>query len=300
MELAMIGFGRMGAGMTGRLAAGGHRVVVVDPAAKEDAVGAAGGEGPISIEGIPDALDAPRIAWSMVPAGAVTEDVLSTLFSTLSPDDLVIDGGNSNFRESQRHADEAAERGIGFMDVGVSGGIWGRTEGFGIMAGGRDADFARVRPILETLAPEGGRGLVHAGPAGAGHFTKMVHNGIEYGLMQAYAEGFEILQASEFDLDLGAVADAWRHGTVIRSWLLDLAASALRREPGLTSLRDYVEDSGEGRWTVAQAIETDVPAPIITLSLLERLRSRQDESFTAKVVAALRREFGGHAVRPPE
>ncbi len=296
----MIGFGRMGAGMTGRLTAGGHRVVVVDPAAAEDAVGAAGGEGPIPVEGIPDALDAPRIAWSMVPAGAITEDVLATLFSVMSPDDVVIDGGNSNFRESQRHAAEAAERGIGFMDVGVSGGIWGRTEGFGLMAGGTAGDFERVRPILETLAPEGGRGLVHAGPVGAGHFTKMVHNGIEYGLMQAYAEGFEILHASEFDLDLGAVAEAWRHGTVIRSWLLDLAASALAGDPDLAGLRDYVEDSGEGRWTVAQAIDTDVPAPIITLSLLERLRSRQDASFTAKMVAALRREFGGHAVRPPE
>jgi 6-phosphogluconate dehydrogenase len=285
--------------MTGRLTAGGHRVVVVDPAAAEDAVGAAGGEGPIPVEGIPDVLDAPRIAWSMVPAGAVTEDVLATLFSVMSPDDVVIDGGNSNFRESQRHAAEAAERGIGFMDVGVSGGIWGRTEGFGLMAGGTAGDFERVRPILETLAPEGGVGLVHAGPAGAGHFTKMVHNGIEYGLMQAYAEGFEILHASEFDLDLGAVAEAWRHGTVIRSWLLDLAASALAGDPELAGLRDYVEDSGEGRWTVAQAIETDVPAPIITLSLLERLRSRQDASFTAKMVAALRREFGGHAVRPP-
>jgi 6-phosphogluconate dehydrogenase len=196
VELAMIGFGRMGAGMTGRLTAGGHRVVVVDPRATEEAVGAAGGEGPIPIEGIPDALDAPRIAWSMVPAGAVTEDVVSTLRSVLSPDDILIDGGNSNFRDSQRHAEEAAERGIGFMDVGVSGGIWGLREGFGLMAGGSDADFARVRPILETLAPEGGVGLVHAGPAGAGHFTKMVHNGIEYGLMQAYAEGFEILEAS--------------------------------------------------------------------------------------------------------
>ncbi len=295
----MIGFGRMGAGMTGRLTAGGHRVVVVDPAAAEDAVGAAGGEGPIPAEGIPDVLDAPRIAWSMVPAGAITEDVLATLFSVMSPDDVVIDGGNSNFRDSQRHAAEAAERGIGFMDVGVSGGIWGRTEGFGLMAGGTAGDFERVRPILETLAPEGGVGLVHAGPAGAGHFTKMVHNGIEYGLMQAYAEGFEILHASEFDLDLGAVAEAWRHGTVIRSWLLDLAASALAGDPELAGLRDYVEDSGEGRWTVAQAIETDVPAPIITLSLLERLRSRQDASFTAKMVAALRREFGGHAERPP-
>ncbi len=299
MELAMIGFGRMGAGMTGRLTAGGHRVVVVDPAASEDRVGAAGGEGPIPIEGIPDALEAPRVAWSMVPAGAVTEDVLASLFSVLSADDVVVDGGNSNFRDSQRRAQEAGERGIGFMDVGVSGGVWGRTEGFGLMAGGSEVDFARVRPILETLAPAGGVGLVHAGPAGAGHFVQMVPHGSEYGLLPAYAEGFEILAASEFDLDLGAVAEAWRHGTVIRSWLLDLAAAALQRDPGLTGLRDYVEDSGEGRWTVAQAIETDVPAPIITLSLLERLRSRQDESFTAKVVAALRREFGGHAVRPP-
>ena len=234
----------------------------------------------------------------MVPAGPPTDAVIARLHEVLSPGDVVVDGGNSNFRDTQAHAAAAAERGLGFVDVGVSGGVWGLTEGFGLMVGGEPAPVAMLEPALRVLAPEGG-GIVHAGPSGAGHFVKMVHNGIEYGLMQAYAEGFEILQASEFDLDLAAVGEAWRHGTVIRSWLLDLAVRALAADPGLEGIRDYVEDSGEGRWTVAQAIDTDVPAPIITLSLLERLRSRQDESFTAKVVAALRREFGGHAVRPP-
>ncbi|MFN8121516.1 MAG: decarboxylating 6-phosphogluconate dehydrogenase [Thermoleophilia bacterium] len=297
MELAMIGFGRMGSGLTGRLTAAGHRVVVSDPGADPAAVAERGGEGPVAIGDIREKLgDRPRVAWAMVPAGEITEGVLQQLFEQLEPGDIVIDGGNSNWRDSQRHAKEAAEHGLKFLDIGVSGGVWGLTEGFGIMVGG-DADaFAHVKPALEVLTPKEG-GLVHAGASGAGHFTKMVHNGIEYGLMQAYAEGIEILKASEFDLDLADVTDAWRHGTVIRSWLLDLAAAALRREPDLASLRDYVEDSGEGRWTVAAAIDTDVPAPIITLSLLERFRSRQDSSFTAKVVAALRREFGGHAVK---
>ena len=297
MELAMIGFGRMGAGLTGRLTAAGHRVVVSDPGTTPEAVKDRGADGPVSIEQIPGALhDSPRIAWAMVPSGDVTEHVLQQLFEVLEPGDIVIDGGNSNFRDSQRHAAEAAAKGLRFLDIGVSGGIWGLTEGFGIMVGGPDDAFAHVKPLLEVLIPKDG-GLVHAGASGAGHFTKMVHNGIEYGLMQAYAEGIEICKASEFNLNLADVTEAWRHGTVIRSWLLDLAAAALKREPDLASLKDYVEDSGEGRWTVKAAIDTDVPAPIITLSLIERFRSRQDESFTAKVVAALRREFGGHAVK---
>ncbi len=295
MELAMIGFGRMGSGLTGRLTAAGHRVVVIDPAADPAAVAERGAEGPATLEDIPGTLTGPRIAWVMVPSGDPTEAVVSKLFDLLSPGDLVIDGGNSNFKDSKRRSEQAAAKGLQFMDIGVSGGIWGLTEGFGLMAGGSDESFALMKPALEALAPPGG--LVHAGPAGAGHFTKMVHNGIEYGLMQAYAEGFEILEASEYDLDLHAVADAWRHGTVIRSWLLDLAASALERDPHLDGLRDYVEDSGEGRWTVFQAIDTNVPAPVITISLLERFRSRQETSFTAKMVAALRREFGGHAVK---
>lgn len=296
MELAMIGFGRMGSGLTGRLTRAGHRVVVVDPHADAAKVTERGGEGPVALADIRDRLAAPRVAWVMVPAGDPTQEVITQLHDVLEPGDLIIDGGNSNFHDSQRRAREAEAKGLAFMDIGVSGGVWGLTEGFGLMAGGDDASFARMEEALRALAPADG-GLVHAGPAGAGHFTKMVHNGIEYGLMQAYAEGFEILKASEFDLDLGAVAEAWRHGTVIRSWLLDLTAAALTREPDLASVKDYVEDSGEGRWTVAQAIETDVPAPIITLSLLERFRSRQDVSFTAQVVAALRREFGGHAVK---
>jgi 6-phosphogluconate dehydrogenase len=296
MELAMIGFGRMGQGLTGRLTDHGHRVIVCDPAATRAQVAQDGAEGPLGIAQLVAALAAPRIAWVMVPSGAITESVLEELFATLAPGDIVIDGGNSNFRDSQRHAQQAHARGLRFLDIGVSGGIWGRREGFGLMAGGPADAFQHVTPLLQDLAPAEG-GLVHAGDSGAGHFVKMVHNGIEYGLMQAYAEGIEILGASEFNLDLAAVTDAWRHGTVIRSWLLDLAASALAREPHLESLSDYVEDSGEGRWTVQAALDTNVPAPIITLSLLERLRSRQDTSFSAKVVAALRREFGGHAVK---
>jgi len=297
VELAMIGFGRMGSGLTGRLTAAGHRVVVSDPGADPAAVTERGGEGPVPIGEIRDRLgDRPRVAWAMVPSGDITEGVLKQLFEQLEPGDIVIDGGNSNWKDSKRHAQEAAEHGLKFLDIGVSGGVWGLTEGFGIMVGGEADAFAHVKPALDALIPSTG-GLVHAGASGAGHFTKMVHNGIEYGLMQAYAEGTEILKASEFDLDLAAVTEAWRHGTVIRSWLLDLAAAALAREPDLGSLRDYVEDSGEGRWTVAAAIDTDVPAPIITLSLIERFRSRQDSSFTAKMVAALRREFGGHAVK---
>jgi 6-phosphogluconate dehydrogenase len=295
VDLAMIGFGRMGGGMTERLARDGHRVVVVDPGVDEAAVGARGGQGPVALGEVVQSLAAPRLAWSMVPAGGPTESVVATLTAALEPGDVIVDGGNSWFRDSQRRAAAAAERGIGFLDVGVSGGIWGLTEGFALMAGGKAEHVALAQPVFDSLAPEGG--FVHAGAAGAGHFTKMVHNGIEYGLMQAYAEGFEILEASEFGLDLAAVAESWRHGTVIRSWLLDLAASAFRGDPHLSSLRGFVEDSGEGRWTVAQAIETNVPAPVITIALLERLRSRQDVSFTAKVVAALRREFGGHAVR---
>jgi 6-phosphogluconate dehydrogenase len=296
VELAMIGFGRMGSGMTGRLTRAGHRVVVIDPAADPALVRERGAEGPLTIADIPDALAAPRVAWAMVPAGDVTESVVAQLLDVLAPGDVLVDGGNSNFRDTKRRAAAAAERGVRMVDVGVSGGVWGLSEGFGLMAGGEDAAVETLRPALESLAPEGG-GLVHAGPSGAGHFTKMVHNGIEYGLMQAYAEGFEILRASEYDLALGEIAEAWRHGTVIRSWLLDLAASALLRDPELRDVRGYVEDSGEGRWTVAEAIGTDVPAPIITLSLIERLRSRQPESYTAQVVAALRREFGGHAVK---
>ncbi len=296
MDIAIVGFGRMGQGIAGRLIDHGHRAIVCDPAATRGQVAALGAEGPFAIGQIANLLTGPRIAWAMVPSGDITESVLSELLRTLSPGDILIDGGNSNFRDSQRHAQQAREVGIHFLDIGVSGGIWGRNEGFGLMVGGSAQGYAHVEPLLLDLAPTQG-GLVHAGGSGAGHFVKMVHNGIEYGLMQSYAEGIEILDASEFNLDLAAVTDAWRHGTVIRSWLLDLAAAALAREPHLDSLDDYVEDSGEGRWTVQAAIDTNVPAPVITLSLLERIRSRQDTSFSAKVVSALRREFGGHAVK---
>jgi 6-phosphogluconate dehydrogenase len=232
----------------------------------------------------------------MVPAGDITEQTFQELLEVLEPGDAIVDGGNSNFRDSQRRAREAKEKGIFFLDVGVSGGIWGLQEGFALMAGGEDEPAKRLEPVFRTLAPEGG--YLHVGPSGAGHFVKMVHNGIEYGLMQAYAEGFDLMQASEFDVDLGAVAELWRHGSVVRSWLLDLLARALAEEGGeLEHIKGYVEDSGEGRWTVQEAIEHSVPLPVITAALYARFASREDESFAAKVNAALRNQFGGHAVR---
>lgn len=314
MQIAMVGLGRMGANMVRRLMAAGHECVVHDvneePIAALEAAGAAGAR---SLDELVSLLAAPRHVWIMVPAAFVgaTVDKLAPL---LSPGDTIIDGGNSWYHDDvDRSGPLLADHGIHYLDVGTSGGIHGLDRGYCLMVGGDDEAVAQMAPVFDTLAPgvdaaprTPGRdgdlapaehGWLHCGPSGAGHFVKMVHNGIEYGLMQAYAEGTEILKASEFDLDLAAVTEAWRHGTVIRSWLLDLAAAALAREPDLASLRDYVEDSGEGRWTVAAAIDTDVPAPIITLSLIERFRSRQDSSFTAKMVAALRREFGGHAVK---
>jgi 6-phosphogluconate dehydrogenase len=247
-----------------------------------------------SLAELAEQLEPPRHAWMMVPAGEITERTFRDLLGIIDDGDAIVDGGNSNFRDSQRRAREAAERGVHFLDVGVSGGIWGLREGFALMVGGDPEPVGRLQPVFEALAPEGGYG--HMGPSGAGHFVKMVHNGVEYGLMQAYAEGFELMQASEFDLDLAAIAELWRHGSVVRSWLLDLLARALEDDPGLDRIRGYVDDSGEGRWTVEEAIETAVPLHVITAALYARFASRQDESFAAKVNAALRNQFGGHAV----
>ena len=286
MKLGMVGLGRMGAGMTERLRQAGHEVQTFDPNVDSTAG---------SLEELVQQLGQPRHIWMMVPSGAITESTFQELLPLLEPGDAIVDGGNSNFHDSQRRAADANERDLFFVDAGVSGGIWGLREGFALMVGGEDEPVGRLEPIFEALAPDGGYG--HVGPSGAGHFVKMVHNGVEYGLMQAYAEGFDLMQASEFDLDLASVAELWRHGSVVRSWLLDLLARALEEDPGLESIRGYVEDSGEGRWTVEQAIDTAVPLHVITAALYARFASRQDESFAAKVNAALREQFGGHAVK---
>jgi 6-phosphogluconate dehydrogenase len=287
MNLGMVGLGRMGANMVERLREHGHTVETyarTNPERTAD-----------SLVELATKLPEPRVVWLMIPAGDPTESAFQTLLGLLEDGDIVVDGGNSNFRDSQRRAAEAAKKRVAFLDAGVSGGIWGLKEGYALMAGGSADAVKLVRPAFEALAPEGG--FAHVGPSGAGHFVKMVHNGVEYGLMQAYAEGFELLQASEFDLDLAAVAELWRHGSVVRSWLLDLLARALEEDPGLVGVRGYVEDSGEGRWTVEHAIESAVPLHVITAALYARFASRQDESFAAKVNAALRNQFGGHAVR---
>ena len=286
MQLGMVGLGRMGSGMTERLRQAGHDVKTHDPKVESTAS---------SLAELAEQLDAPRHVWLMIPAGEITENAFQELLGILQQGDAIVDGGNSNFRDSQRRGAEADERGIHFVDAGVSGGIWGLREGFALMVGGDPEPVGRLGPVFEALAPEGGFG--HVGPAGAGHFVKMVHNGVEYGLMQSYAEGFELMDASEFDLDLGAVAELWRHGSVVRSWLLDLLARAFEQNPSLEGIRGYVEDSGEGRWTVEEGIRTAVPLPAISAALYARFASRQDESFAAKVNAALREQFGGHAVR---
>jgi len=296
MELGFIGLGRMGLNMVTRLARGGHRIIAFSPSLKHrQAVEEAGGAHPESLSALTAALAPPRTIWLMVPAGETVDQNIAELLPLLSPGDLIVDGGNSYYRDSKRRAAYLAEKGLRFVDAGTSGGIWGLEIGYCLMVGGAPESIDRIRPALETLAPP--NGYLHAGPAGAGHYVKMVHNGIEYGMLQAYAEGFEILHAGEYDLDLRKVANLWNQGSVVRSWLLELAERAFADDPGLDDIRGYVEDSGEGRWTVAEAIDLDVPAPIITLSLLERFRSRQDESFSARVIAALRKQFGGHAVK---
>lgn len=299
MELGMVGLGRMGANMAERLVRHGHRVVGFDPGvqAREQAVQRGIGAAADLAE-LVGALSAPRAIWLMVPAGETVDRTLAELIPRLAPGDVVIDGGNSYYQDSMRRAAELATHGIAYVDCGTSGGVWGLAEGYSLMIGGEASAVERLRPVFEALAPAPDRGWGRVGPSGAGHFTKMVHNGIEYGMMQAYAEGFAIMERKhDFGLDLTQVAEIWRHGSVVRSWLLDLSANALQRNPRLDGIAPYVADSGEGRWTVAEAIALDVSAPVITLSLLERLRSRENDSFADKLLAAMRGEFGGHAIR---
>jgi 6-phosphogluconate dehydrogenase len=299
MKLSMIGLGKMGGNMSRRLLRGGHEVVVYDRGA--EAVKELAGEGAIAATSLSDLvskLATPRAVWMMLPAGDVTENTIHELSSLLAAGDIIIDGGNSNYKDSIRRAAMLQPKGIHFVDVGTSGGIWGLSEGYSMMVGGAAAAVEVLRPALETLAPGADLGWGHVGPSGAGHFTKMIHNGIEYGMMQAYAEGFEIMRAKQdFGLDLHQIAEIWRHGSVVRSWLLDLTANALKDDQNLSDLKGWVADSGEGRWTVAEAIDQDVPAPVITLSLLMRFVSRQDDSYSAKLLAAMRNQFGGHAVK---
>jgi 6-phosphogluconate dehydrogenase len=286
VKLGMVGLGRMGSGMTERLERGGHTVQTFDP--KVDSTAG-------SLQELAEQLEPPRAIWVMVPAGDVTEQVVEELLGILEAGDTIVDGGNSYFRDSLRRAEQAGARGLHFVDAGVSGGVWGLAEGFCLMVGGDDEAVGQLEPAFLALAPEGG--YAHVGKGGAGHFVKMVHNGIEYGLMQAYAEGFELLEAAQdFDLDLRQVAALWSRGSVVRSWLLELLEAALAEHPGLEGIRGYVQDSGEGRWTVQEAVEHAVPLPAITLALFARFASRQDESFAAKVNAALRGQFGGHDV----
>jgi len=289
----------MGANMAQRLMRGGHRVVGFDPAAvARELLEKNGGESAATLQLTVAKLKTPRAVWLMVPSGEITDSTIANLTPLLTAGDTIIDGGNSNYRDTLRRAAMAAQRQIQYVDSGTSGGIWGLAEGYSLMIGGDAAAVERLRPIFETLAPAKDRGWGRVGAVGSGHYTKMVHNGIEYGLMQAYAEGFSILQhKKEFNLDLHQIAEIWRYGSVVRSWLLDLTAGALEKNPTLKGIAPYVVDSGEGRWTVADAIELGVSAPVITLSLLERLRSRDDDSFTDKLLAAMRNQFGGHAIK---
>jgi 6-phosphogluconate dehydrogenase len=297
VDVGIVGLGRMGGNMARRLQRGGHRVVAFNrtPERTREITGE-GVEGAYTLAELRDLLPAPRAVISMVPAGEPTETMVEELAAVLADGDTIVDGGNANFHDSQRRHASLAERGLRFIDCGVSGGVWGLVNGFGIMVGGEREAVEALRPIFETLAPP--EGFVHCGAPGSGHYVKMIHNGIEYGLLQAYAEGFEILHASEYELDLEAIAKAWGHGTVIRSWLLELMGLAFERHGSdLAEIEGWVADSGEGRWTVEEAMRLDVPAPVIALSLIARFRSRQAESFGAKVVAALREQFGGHAVK---
>jgi 6-phosphogluconate dehydrogenase len=295
MELGIVGLGRMGMNMSTRLVRNGHTVLGYDVSpAKRAEVEEHGIKWMPSVVELIQSLHEPRTLWIMVPAGKPVDDVIEMSLPHMSEGDVIIDGGNSNFKDSIRRAQTLKDKGISFLDCGTSGGIWGLEEGYCLMVGGDPVAFQQKEPIFRDLAPKDG--YLHVGPSGAGHYTKMVHNGIEYGLLQAYGEGFEILHSSQFDLDLEAIAHLWNQGSVVRSWLLELAEAAFKGNHDLEGIAGYVEDSGEGRWTVAEAINQDVPAPVITLSLLERLRSRQTESFSAKVIAALRHQFGGHRV----
>ena len=302
MELAMIGLGKMGMNMATRLARGGHRVVgYARTAATVDEAIKNGAEGAHSLEEVVSKLKPPRIAWVMVPAGQTTDDTIQKLGTLLSAGDIVIDGGNSNYKDSVRHAAILEPKGIDFLDCGTSGGIWGISEGYSLMIGGKPEVAEKMRPIFETLAPAADKGWGRVGPHGAGHYVKMIHNGIEYGMMQAFAEGFSILKGKkEFELDLSQISHIWQYGSVVRSWLLDLAARALEEDPALEDIKPWVADSGEGRWTVFEAVDLDVPAPVITLALQMRFASRDTENYTARMLAALRNQFGGHAIKKTE
>jgi 6-phosphogluconate dehydrogenase len=299
MKLGMIGLGRMGGNMTERLLNDGHEVVVFDPdKTAVEALGAKGASMASSLADVVGQLDAPRTVWVMVPSGDITEQTVNDLVELLEAGDTLIDGGNSNYKESQRRASAAALNDIDFLDSGTSGGVWGLANGYCLTVGGNKAAYDRNRPIFKTLAPDDSDGNLHVGPSGSGHYVKMIHNGIEYGLMQAYAEGFELLAAKEdFGLDLAAIAENWTRGSVIRSWLLDLTVDELEKDPRLDALSSYVDDSGEGRWTVDASVELGVPAPVITAALQMRFRSRQADPLGGKMLAAMRNGFGGHAVK---
>jgi 6-phosphogluconate dehydrogenase len=285
MKIGLVGLGRMGGMMAARLRSAGHEVI-----------GYSRSQGDVgSLRELVEALSPPRVVWTMIPAGESTEETITELGDLLEPGDLVVDGGNSNYNDSIRHGAELATRRLGFVDAGVSGGVWGRDNGYCLMVGGPAEAVEHLRPIFEALAPPGG--FAHVGPVGAGHFTKMVHNGIEYGLMQSYAEGYELLRASELGVDVPSAFAAWRHGSVVRSWLLELLVGALADDPTLDGVRGYAEDSGEGRWTIQEAVRLGVPVPAISSALYARFASRQEESAAMKVIAALRRAFGGHEVR---
>ncbi|CAN5827896.1 decarboxylating 6-phosphogluconate dehydrogenase [soil metagenome] len=302
MQLGLIGLGRMGSNMATRLLAAGHRLVVHDvnadaatPLVQSGATAAS------SLDDLVGQLSPPRQLWVMVPEGHATQSTIESLTPLLDANDIIVDGGNSLYKDSMQRADALRAQGVHYVDVGTSGGIWGLREGYSLMVGGDVVAVERLRPVFESLAPAPDRGWAHVGPSGAGHFVKMIHNGIEYGLMQAYAEGFAVMRAKrELDLDLSAIAEVWRHGSVVRSWLLDLTADILEKGTDLSDVAPHVPDSGEGRWTVAEAIDLDVPAPVMTLALIQRLRSRDTDSWADRLLAAMRREFGGHAVMPPD
>ena len=302
MELGIIGLGRMGANMAERLISGGHRVVGYDRSPEPiQQVVEKGAVGADSLEALVEAMGGPRAVWLMVPAGSPVDETIEALLPLLSVDDVILDGGNSYYKDTLQRAEMVRERGLHFVDVGTSGGVWGLAEGYSLMIGGSDEVVERLRPIFETLAPAPDKGWGHVGPSGAGHFVKMVHNGIEYGLMQAYAEGFALMRRKEvFGLDLHQVAEVWRHGSVVRSWLLELIAAALAEDQVLAGVAPYVADSGEGRWMVAETIDQDVAAPVIALSLIQRLRSRDEESYADRLLAVLRGQFGGHAIKQEE
>ncbi len=299
MKLGMIGLGRMGGNMTERLLNDGHEVVVFDPdSAAVNSLVSQGASASSSLADVVGQLNAPRTVWVMVPSGDITEQAVNGLVELLDTGDTVIDGGNSNYKESQRRAEHAVARGVDFLDSGTSGGVWGLANGYCLTVGGSREAYDRNRPIFKTLAPDDSDGNLYVGPSGSGHYVKMIHNGIEYGLMQAYAEGFELLAAKEdFNLDLGSIAENWTRGSVIRSWLLDLTVDELKKDPRLDALSSYVEDSGEGRWTVDASVELGVPTPVITSALQMRFRSRQDNPLGGKMLAAMRNGFGGHAVK---